>query len=184
MPLWSRQEKLLRPPWHCNSCLDPGAWPVATPGMDSGKNSVAWGQQCSRLAPRAKLRPRTSPRNSCVLGRGGGGSCFFGEGRERAWSWAAAPGTVPSRISQLPGTGKTPSARRFVQPLQLWVLCAAPSTSADPMHPTPAPLGTAPLAPRGPRCPESCLQDRPGTRPIPGESPRRPTTPRSCRRPV
>lgn len=111
-------------------------------------------QQCSRQAPRWQ---------SCGLDRlpaapvpwaQRAGSCFCGEGRERAQNWAAALGTVLPPIPRLPGHREDP-LQKAPCTLYLWAQCAAPPLHQIPCSPPPTPRGTAPFAPPGPRCPGS-----------------------------
>ncbi|XP_072829796.1 uncharacterized protein [Vicugna pacos] len=130
----NRQKKQLRPSCHSNQCPDSGARLVATAGEGAGRNRATEGQQCSRPAPRQQSCGLELLPAAPAPWAGVAGSCFCGEGRERGWSWAAAPGTMPPPIPRLPGHRKGLLSARHLAPPYLWAQCAAPSTSPDPLH--------------------------------------------------
>lgn len=116
----NRQKKQLRPSCHSNQCPDSGARLVATAGEGAGRNRATGGQQCSRPAPRQQSCGLELLPAAPAPWAGVAGSCFCGEGRERGWSWAAAPGTMPPPIPRLPGHREgLLSARHLAPPLSL-----------------------------------------------------------------
>ena len=131
----------------------------------------------------AKLRPRTSPRSSCTLGRGlggggGGGRKLFlrGRKRERLELGSGSGHGAPAHSMPSPGTMRAPLCQAPCGP-HLWAQRAAPSVAPDPLHFV--------FHPTGPRAPSAAPQAGSGQAaagsswcaPCPGGSPVPPAIP-------
>lgn len=153
-------------------------------GRGRGQEPRGPGTAASSSGPEiAKLRPRTSPRSSCTLGRGlggggGGGRKLFlrGRKRERLELGSGSGHGAPAHSMPSPGTMRAPLCQAPCGP-HLWVQRAAPSVAPDPLHFV--------FHPTGPRAPSAAPQAGSGQAaagsswcaPCPGGSPVPPAIP-------
>lgn len=146
--LRSRRGKPPRPPWHSSPCPDPGALPLPKRPEEApcgpGASNVAVPLRQSNAAalhfPPQPLRPASGRQEAASTGK-----------KEPGHHAPAHP--APPRAPRAPPQLRQHLART---PYVSWH-CEPPSGPPGLARPTPPPaaLGTAPLAPPGPRCPGS-----------------------------
>lgn len=178
-----KKKKQLWLSWHSNQGLDPGAPARSRLRQRSRAGTARPGDSSVVVRPQiAKLRPRTSPRSSCTMGRGmggvGGGRKLFLRGRKRE-SLELGSGSghgAPAHFMPSPGTKRAPLCQAPCGP-HLWAQRAAPSVAPDPLHFVSHPTG--PRAP--PAAPQAgsgqAAAGSSGCAPCPGGSPLPPAIP-------